>query len=81
MDLKEIKSNEFFTIGETPSYPKFRIDDGYIDIRDGIMKRVKELHFPLRKMDELEVLKQLDCDKKNLDEHLKPLRKMYISFK
>ena len=35
--LKELKIGEIFTIEETPSYPKLKIDGGYVDIRDDIV--------------------------------------------
>ena len=41
MELKEIKKGQFFTIGNTPSYPKLRTDYGYIDVRDEI--KIEEL--------------------------------------
>jgi len=37
MMLKELKIGEIFTIEETPSYPKLKIDGGYVDIRDDIV--------------------------------------------
>jgi len=78
MEFKNIKQNEFFTIGEIPSYPKLRIKDGYIDIRDGIVKKVNDLSWTLRTMEETEVLKQLNCTKEELDNHLKLLKEIYI---
>lgn len=38
--IKEIKIGKMFTIDETPTYPKLRIENGYVDMRDEIVKTV-----------------------------------------
>jgi hypothetical protein len=39
MRLKEIKAGNFFNIENTPTYPKLRIEGGYIDLRDNILNK------------------------------------------
>lgn len=39
MKITEIKSGEIFCIGGTKSYPKLKLDIGYTDMRDEIVKR------------------------------------------
>ena len=39
MKVNEIKLGEFFCIGGTKSYPKLRLNVGYIDVRDEIVQR------------------------------------------
>lgn len=36
MKLKELKRGTVFNIENTPSYPKLKVEDGYVDIRDNI---------------------------------------------
>jgi len=48
MKLNEIKIGQFFTIGDTPSYPKLRTSYGYIDVRDEIKKECDELPWGLK---------------------------------
>lgn len=36
MKLKELKSGQMFNIISTPSYPKLKIEGGYVDMRDDI---------------------------------------------
>lgn len=38
MKIKEIEIGKIFTIDETPTYPKLRIENGYVDMRDEIVK-------------------------------------------
>jgi len=37
MTIDDIKKGEIFTIEETPSYPKLRLESGYVDMRDEIV--------------------------------------------
>src|SRR3990167_5926299 len=60
MKLKDIKIGQFFTIDNTPSYPKLRTEYGYIDFRDEIKKECEDLSFDLRIMDNEEVLDQVE---------------------
>jgi len=39
MKLKELKPGDIFTIENTPTYPKVKIKDGYVDIRDEIVNK------------------------------------------
>jgi len=36
MKVKDIKTGQVFNIENTPSYPKLKTDQGYVDIRDNI---------------------------------------------
>jgi len=36
MKLKELKNGTMFNIENTPSYPKIKIENGYVDMRDDI---------------------------------------------
>lgn len=37
MKFEEIKIGTIFNLDDTPSYPKLKIDGGYVDMRDGIV--------------------------------------------
>ena len=39
MKMKEVKIGEIFNIENTPSYPKLKIDGGYVDMRDDIVNK------------------------------------------
>jgi len=39
MKINEIKSGQIFAIEGTKSYPKLKLDIGYIDMRDEILNR------------------------------------------
>jgi len=39
MKLTDVQYGEIFTIEETPSYPKLKIDGGYLDMRDEIVNK------------------------------------------
>jgi hypothetical protein len=58
MKLKEIRTGIFFTIDNTPSYPKLRTDYGYIDARDEIKKECEDLEWDLTLMTTEQVLEQ-----------------------
>lgn len=55
MKLKEITTGQFFTIGNTPTYPKLRTDYGYIDVRDEIKKECEDLTWDLEIMTDEQV--------------------------
>lgn len=38
MKIKDIEIGKMFTIEETLTYPKLRIENGYVDMRDEIIK-------------------------------------------
>lgn len=56
MKFNEIKTGQFFTIDNTPSYPKLKTDYGYIDVRDEIKKEAKDLPWGLELMTDEGVL-------------------------
>ena len=37
MEMKEVKTGDIFNIEDTPSYPKLKINGGYVDMRDDIV--------------------------------------------
>ena len=39
MKINEIKTGEIFCIEGSKTYPKFRLDVGYVDMRDEIVQR------------------------------------------
>ena len=39
MKLDEIKAGEIFCIGGSKTYPKLKLDIGYVDMRDEIVQR------------------------------------------
>jgi len=39
MTIDDVKKGEIFTIEETPSYPKLRLEEGYVDMRDEIVNK------------------------------------------
>lgn len=39
MKLNELKTGNIFNIENTPSYPKLKVDGGYIDLRDEIVNK------------------------------------------
>ena len=38
MKIKDIEVGKMFTIDESPSYPKLRTENGYVDLRDDIVR-------------------------------------------
>jgi hypothetical protein len=58
--FSDIKIGQFFTIGETPSYPKLKTKYGYIDVRDTIKKQTRDISMRhgFRIMSTVEVLNQ-----------------------
>lgn len=69
MKINDFKKRQFITIGETPTYPKLKLEVGYIDIRDDIINKTN-LDFPAREMTTEEVLSQpafKDVTKEDLD--------------
>ena len=58
MKLKEIKTGQFFTIDDTPTYPKLRTNYGYIDVRDEIKKECEDLSWNLEIMTDAQVWEQ-----------------------
>ena len=57
MKIKDFTKGQFITIEETPSYPKLKLEEGYIDIRDDIINK-NNLDFEAREMTKAEVLNQ-----------------------
>ena len=55
MDINEIKAGEIFCIEGTKSYPKLKLDVGYVDMRDEIVKRDpgKDLEYQLMTAEEV----------------------------
>ena len=39
MKINEIKAGEIFCIGGTKTYPKLKLDVGYVDMRDEIVQK------------------------------------------
>ncbi len=58
MKINDFKKGNFITIQETPTYPKLKLEHGYIDIRDDIVNK-NNLDFEARLMTKEEVLQQL----------------------
>lgn len=70
MKIQDFKKGQFITVEETPTYPKLKLEVGYIDIRDDIINKTN-LAFEAREMTKEEVLKQPAFDgvsEKDLDE-------------
>ena len=57
MKINDFKKGQFITVGETPTYPKLKLENGYIDVRDDIVNK-NNLDFEAREMLKEEVLKQ-----------------------
>lgn len=70
MKIQEVKTGQFFTIGETPSYPKLKTDYGYIDARDEIKNgNITAIMHDVRIMEDTEVFEQFKkYGAKNLSE-------------
>lgn len=54
MKFSEIKDWEIFTIGNSPTYPKYKITWWYIDIRDKI-KKMWDITWEVRLMTKKEI--------------------------
>ncbi len=65
MKIEKFKKGDFITIDETPSYPKLKLEEGYIDIRDDIVNK-NNLNFNAREMSREEVLGKLGCTDQEL---------------
>lgn len=74
MKLQEIKSGEIFTIGETPSYPKLRTDDGYIDMNDKIIKVCDDLPWEIRIMTKEEVAEKFEGTIEEVENWIKEVK-------
>ena len=55
--INDFKKGDIITVNETPTYPKLKLENGYIDIRDDIVNK-NNLDFVARKMTINEVLSQ-----------------------
>ena len=64
MKFSDIKVGEIFTIGNTPSYPKKRTVEGYLDIRDEFVKTCEDLPWDVRLLTE----EELKCTKSEEDD-------------
>ena len=42
MTIDDVKTGEIFNIENTPSYPKMKLESGYIDMRDEIVNTTGE---------------------------------------
>jgi len=60
MKIKDIKKGEYFNIGNTPSYPKLKLDVGYIDVRDEIRNKNNDLPFEAEIMSDEQVYKEME---------------------
>lgn len=69
MKVKDIPTGEVFCIGETPSYPKLKLDVSYVDMRDeikGTPSITDELDARVMTVKELcEVFETSDADMRN----------------
>ena len=79
MKLNQIQVGQFFTIDNTPTYPKLRTDYGYIDVRDGIKKECEDLPWDLEIMTNERVFEE--AKKGGLEEmkELEELKKRLLS--
>ena len=79
MKLNQIQVGQFFTIDNTPTYPKLRTDYGYIDVRDEIKKECEDLPWDLETMSDERVFKKVQ--KWGLEEmkELEELKKRLLS--
>jgi hypothetical protein len=69
MKPTEIKEGQVFTISETPSYPKMKTRDGYIDMRDKIINNSDNWHSAdLRIMTKEEIMKRFDATVQEIDD-------------
>ncbi len=79
MKMKEVKTGEIFNIESTPSYPKLKIDGGYVDMRDEIVNKTgncDEREVTLMSMDDIN--KQF-ADADDNKEWVADVKKKYIA--
>jgi len=67
MIINEVKTGDIFCIGGTKSYPKLKLDVGYIDIRDEI-KNTNNLNFDCDLMTKEEIEKEFSKYEMNTDD-------------
>ena len=67
MIINEVKTGDIFCIGGTKSYPKLKLDVGYIDIRDEI-KNTNNLNFDCDLMTKEEIENEFSKYEMNTDD-------------
>jgi len=80
MKIKEIEIGKMFIIEETLSYPKLRIENGYIDMRDKIIKTTSDVleWDKVREVSIGEVAEKFDCSYYDIKTWYKDLKMEYI---
>jgi hypothetical protein len=86
MKINKIRSGQIFAIEGTKSYPKLKLDIGYIDMRDEILNRhdgiLKALEVQLMTISEVNrEFKKYDMGTKNWEDLRKRLLEKYNSEK
>lgn len=69
MKIKEFSKGSFIAIEGTKSYPKLKLEVGYIDIRDDIINK-NNLEFNAVLMTKKEVIDILGCSEQELDDYV-----------
>lgn len=79
MKLKELQSGEIFTIENTPSYPKLKLRDGYVDMRDEIVNKSSNCDEREVSIIEPEFLAKIFEDStENIKSWIKEIREKYL---
>lgn len=71
MIFEEIKPGTIFNLGNTPSYPKLKTKNGYVDMRDEIVNNNPNqavLSAEITVMSTEDLMRQFDDSKKSIEE-------------
>ena len=81
MKFIEIKTGTVFTLGETPSYPKLKIDEGYVDMRDEIVNTNPNpavLNASVRELTAEEIAKVFSETVENIETWIKEKKEKFL---
>lgn len=79
MLIKEVKTGEIFCVEGTKTYPKLKLDIGYVDMRDEI-RNMHNLNFEANLMTKEEVEKEFakyDMNINDIEDHKNYLMKKF----
>lgn len=81
MDFTDFETGTIFTLGETPSYPKLKIDGGYVDMRDEIINKNPNsavLNASARELTIDEMAKHFESNPKDIEDWIKRKKEKFI---
>jgi hypothetical protein len=80
MKFEELNIGDVFTIDSTPSYPKLKTKNGYIDMRDDIIKEYDTLRWDVERMSLQDLSKQFNENEKTMQEWINSYQVKYPDY-